>query len=114
MKLKMEKTFVTHDTVNGAIKDLNQGLTMGFVQKEEFMLVKGRQDDRVQEVVEISHGFKTALQNHTKHITSLKKDLEKKAPLTQMLDVVSKLKTFAYNKDFKALYDKVVPPLAEV
>ena len=44
----------------------------------------------------------------------MKKELERKAEKRQFEELVAKMKRFALCDDYKALYDKVVPPVAEM
>ena len=55
--------------------------------------------------------IKKAIQNHTKHITDVKKDLQTKAKQRQLEELVAQMKRFALNAELKGLYDKVVPPV---
>ena len=57
---------------------------------------------------------KTSLVNHTKHITNMKKEIETLAKKRQFEELVAKMKRFALCDDYKELYDKVVPPVAEM
>lgn len=49
---------------------------MDFVSKFEFRETKGKLNDRMEEIEENNAQCKKALQNHTKHITKIKKELE--------------------------------------
>ena len=57
---------------------------------------------------------KDSLINHTRHITNMKKELETTAKKRQFDELVAKMKRFALCDDYKALYDKVVPPVAQM
>jgi prefoldin subunit 5 len=53
---------------------------MDLLPKEEFKVVTVKINDRIKELVEFQTSIRQALNNHTNHITQVKKDLETKTP----------------------------------
>ena len=49
----------------------------------------------------MTNNCKTAIQNHTGHITKLKKEIEHKAQKRQFDELTKQLKRFALNEDYK-------------
>ena len=72
----MNSDFPTKDQVNKQLISINEKVSIDFVQKYEFRDAKGKLNDRMEEIEENNGQCKKALQNHTKHITKFKKDLE--------------------------------------
>ena len=52
------------------------------------------------------------MQNHTQHITKVKKTLADTASKKELREFIQESKKFACNSELRDLYDKVVPPVA--
>ena len=76
---RMNTDFPTFNQVNAKTRDLNQSLTMDMMTKSMWKEAKQMYDNRFEALTDLTHNCKTAIQSHTKHITSIKKDVENKA-----------------------------------
>ena len=62
---RLNSDFATNDVVNEKIKNLNMGMNMNYLQKEEFMHVKKNNNERYKELKDAQSGFEIAVKNHT-------------------------------------------------
>ena len=94
------------------LRELDQGVKMDMMTKTMFNEWRTGIEDRIYDNNESIFACKKALQNHTKHITAIKKEIEMKATKRQIDEIVKQMKRFALNDEYKVLYDKVVPPIS--
>ena len=83
---------------------------MEFVAKFEYHEKNGKMSDKMEEMDEAIMACKKALQNHTQHITKIKKLIEALATKNELRKLADNTKVFALNTDLVDLYNKVVPP----
>ena len=70
-----------------------------------------RYDQRLADLDRMTNECRSSLQNHTRHIQLVKKDVNERALKTETRDITQHLKRFALYEDYETLYNKVVPPL---
>lgn len=83
---------------------INEKVSVDFVQKFEFRETKGKLNDRMEEIEENNGQCKKALQNHTKHITRIKKDLELCATKAELRKLADYSRQYALNSELVDLY----------
>lgn len=79
--------------------------------KFEFRGQTAKDAERFRDLGEWQAQARSALQNHTAHITKLKVLVEKAATKHELLALAEHTQKFALNTELVALYDKVVPPV---
>ena len=70
--------------------------------------------DRIDELTDKSNDARSLLRNHTEFITKIKKQLEDFVTWRKFDELTKTTKLLARNEELKALYDKVVPPAAQM
>lgn len=80
-----------------------------YVPRIEFKSNKQQTKERLQDLNDISMNCKAALQNHTAHITKLKRHVEGAATKKELAQLAEHTSKFALNKELQDLYQKVVP-----
>ena len=68
-----------------------------FVLKYEYRETSQKQNDKMAEITDDNRSCKKALQNHTKHITKLKKEQESLATKVELRQLADHTKSFALN-----------------
>ena len=110
MTKRVNTDFVTKDAINKQLHAQNDKMTLDYVLKFEYRENAGKVADKMDQLIEDTRSCKKALQNHTKHITKLKKEQENFATKVELRTLADHTKMFALNTELVDLYNKVVPP----
>jgi len=85
---------------------------MEYARNAEMRGFKSSINEQVFGLGEQTTQAKLALQNHTEHITKVKKQMQEGATKKDVREVADKMKRFALNVDLTDLYKKTVPHVA--
>ena len=75
----MSEEFVTIDAFKTLLNDRLTKVSQEFISKQEYRGNFAKQDDTMKKLNELSMQCKKSLVSHTKHITNMRSDVEKKA-----------------------------------
>ena len=109
---KVRQEYCSNELLDTKLYRLNEEFEVNSVKRFEYQEDRKKNIERHKELSDHILGCKKALQNHTNHITNVKKDVKNCATQKQLNDLAERTKKFALNKELKDLYDKIVPPVA--
>ena len=97
---RMNADFITKESVNMKLRDTESSIKMDMMTKTVFGEWRTGIEDRLLEANTLTFECKKALQNHTKHITAVKKDIESRAKNRTIDEMVKQMKRFALNDEY--------------